>query len=180
MLFIFYLILFMQLFNFNYKKQNLFKKNVFDSLLLDNILYISFPKEEGLVIIAEGDEDVGEESFQRSLAGKLWTESPFNIRAFKQTIVDAWKLKWSVEVQELAKNLFLFIFSTKRDLDNVISSGPWSFNRNILVLKRITRIEQPSEMALDTTSLWARVYDLPLRLRSVAMATRLGNMMGGF
>lgn len=85
-----------------------------------------------------------------------------------------------MEVQELGKNLFLFTFSTKRDLENVLNSGPWNFDRYVLVLKRISGIEQPSEMALDSTSLWARVYDLPLRLRTENMATRLGNMMEKF
>lgn len=113
----------------------------------------NFSEEEGLVVIDEGEEGVGEESFQRSLAGKPWTETPFNVRAFKQTIVDVWKLKKPMEVQELGKNVFLFIFSTKHDLDNILSSGPWSFDRNILVLKRISKTEQLSEMALDTTSL---------------------------
>lgn len=131
-------------------------------------------------VIEEGEQDVGEESFQLSLAGKLWTETPFNVRAFKTTIVDAWKLKKPVEVQELGKNLFLFIFSTKRDLDKILNSGLWSFDRNILVLNRIFGTEQPSEMALDSTSLWIKVYDLPLRLRSIAMVTRLGNTVGVF
>lgn len=48
------------------------------------------------------------------------------------------------------------------------------------MLKRISGSEQPLEMSLDSTSLWARVYELPLRLRTDAMATRLGNMMGIF
>lgn len=140
----------------------------------------SFSKDEGVLNIVDEDDVVGEEPFQRSLAGKLWTETSFNTRAFKQTIVDAWRLKKLVEVQELGKNLFLFLFSTKRDLDNVLNSGPWSFDRHILVLKRISGTEQPSEMNLGTALFWARVYDLPLRLRTVSMASKLGNMMGSF
>lgn len=126
------------------------------------------------------DDVVGDESFQRSLAGKLWTETSFNTRASKQTIVDAWRLKKPVEVQELGKNLFLFIFSNKRNLDNVLNSGPWSFDRHILVLQRISGTEQPSEMNLSMAPFWARVYDLPLKLRTASMASKIGNLMGTF
>lgn len=139
-----------------------------------------FSVEEGSLLVVEDEEAEGEESIQRSLAGKLWTENPFNARAFKQTIVDAWRLKKLVEVQELGKNLFLFTFSSKRDLENVFNSGPWNFDRHLVVLKRITGIEQPSEMALDSTALWARVYDLPLRLRTENMAKRLGDLIRKF
>lgn len=106
--------------------------------------------------------------------------NPFNTRAFKQSIVDALRLKRPVEVQVLGKNLFFFTFPTKRDMENILSSGPWNFDHNVVVLKRITGSEQPSEITLDSTSLWARIYDLPLRLRTDNMVARLGDMMGVF
>lgn len=139
-----------------------------------------FPVEEGALLVVEDDEGASDEACQHPLAGKLWTENPFTTRAFNQTILEAWRLNKLVEIQELGKNLSLFIFSTKRDLENVLSSGSWNFDRNVLVLKRISGNKQPSEMSLDSTSLWARIYDLPLRLRTDNMAVRLGNMMGTF
>lgn len=141
---------------------------------MDKWKKLDFPVEDDALLVVEDGEADSDESCQRSLAGKLWTESPFNTRAFKSTIVDAWRLKRPVEVQELGKNLFLFTFTTKRDMENVFSAGPWNFDRNVVVLKKISR----SEMSLDSTSLWAKIYDLPLRLRTHNMAVRLGNMMG--
>lgn len=92
-------------------------------------------EEEGFV--ADGVEECGDEIFANSLVGKLWTTDPFNGRIFKQVIVNAWRLKNPVEVQDLNKNLFLFRFSSKRDLESVVKNGPWSFDRNIVILKRI-------------------------------------------
>ncbi|XP_058783267.1 uncharacterized protein LOC131657939 [Vicia villosa] len=141
---------------------------------------IPFSKEEEEGVEAEPDEVNGDDSFQRSLAGKLWTDSSFNIRAFKSTMVAAWKLRNPVEIQELSKNLFVFKFSTKRDLESVWKNGPWSFDRALLVLSRITGEEQPADLSMHYGVFWTRVYELPLVLRSEAMARKLGNIMGNF
>jgi hypothetical protein len=62
----------------------------------------------------------------------------------------------------------------------VLRNGPWSFDRNLVVLKRISGEEQPSDLEMFSADFWARIYDLPLKLRSDAMAERLGNTIGKF
>ncbi|XP_058776541.1 uncharacterized protein LOC131650847 [Vicia villosa] len=139
---------------------------------------LSKEEEEGVTIEAEeGGED---EIFQRTLAGKLWTDNSFNSRAFTSTMISAWRLKNPVEVQELNKNLFLFRFASKRDLEGVLRNGPWSFDRNILVLARVSGDEQPSDLNMHFGTFWVRVYELPLKLRSETMAKKLGGILGEF
>jgi interleukin-1 receptor-associated kinase 1 len=140
------------------------------------------PTEEEDDCITVDPEEIGEEdeTFQRTLVGKIWTENPYNVRAFKQTITQAWRLKNTVEVQDLQKNLFLFRFSTKKDADTVMRNGPWSFDRNLLILQRVSGDEQPSDLDMHNVSFWVRVYDLPLKFRSEGMAKKLGNIIGSF
>jgi hypothetical protein len=135
-------------------------------------------EEEGFAI--EDDEILEDDNFKRSLVGKLWTTNPFNARIFKQVIVQAWRLKNPVEVQELNKNLFLFKFSTKRDAEGVLKNGPWSFDRNLVLLERISAEEQPSNLEMFSGDFWARVYDLPLKLRTDVVAAKLGGTIGKF
>lgn len=137
-------------------------------------------EEEEESVIVEVEEACGEEVFHRTLAARLWTDSPFNTRAFTSTMIGVWKLKNPVKVQELSNNLFLFPFATKRDLEGVLKNGPWSFDRNILVLARVSREEQPSGLDMHYGSFWIRVYELPLMLRSEAMAKKLGGILGEF
>ncbi|XP_058755655.1 uncharacterized protein LOC131628867 [Vicia villosa] len=137
-------------------------------------------KEEEEGITAEVDEACEDEVFQRTLAARLWTDSPFNTRAFTSTMLSAWRLRNPVEVQELSKNLFLFRFATKRDLEGVLKNGPWSFDRNLLVLARVSGEEQPSELNMHYGTFWVRVYELPLKLRSKAMAKNLGGIIGEY
>ncbi|XP_058727051.1 uncharacterized protein LOC131598472 [Vicia villosa] len=137
-------------------------------------------KEEEEGITAEVEEACEDEVFHRTLAARLWTDSPFNSRAFTSTMLGAWKLKNPVEVQELSKNLFLFRFATKRDLEEVLKNGPWSFDRNIMVLARVSGEEQPTELNMQYGSFWVRVYELPLMLRSEVMAKKLGGILGEY
>ncbi|XP_058783570.1 uncharacterized protein LOC131658275 [Vicia villosa] len=95
-------------------------------------------------------------------------------------MVGAWRLKNSVETHELSKNLFLFGFSTKRDLESVLRNGPWSFDRNLLVLNRVSGEEQPSYLHMHFGVFWVRIYDLPLMLRLKAMAKKLGGILGEY
>ncbi|CAJ2644626.1 uncharacterized protein LOC123882497 [Trifolium pratense] len=137
-------------------------------------------KEEEEEIVVDDTVACEDESFKRSLVGKLWTEDHFNVRIFKQVVSQSWRLKNPVEIQDLSKNLFLFRFTSKRDLEMVLRNGPWSFDRNLVILKRISGEEQPSDLEMFTAEFWARIYDLPLKLRSDAMALRLGNTIGQF
>ncbi|XP_058755793.1 uncharacterized protein LOC131629007 [Vicia villosa] len=147
---------------------------------MDKWKNIPLSKEEEEGVVAEGDEVCGEEIFQRTLAGKLWTEGGFNARAFTSTMINAWKLKNPVETQELGKNLFLFRFATKRDLEYVLKNGSWSFDKNLLVLARVSGEEQPSVLNMHFGSFWIRIYELPLMLRSEAMAKKIGGILGEF
>ncbi|CAK8532009.1 unnamed protein product [Lathyrus sativus] len=77
-------------------------------------------EEEEEVVTVAIKEVSGEEIFQRTLAGKLWTDNKFNARVCMSTMVGVWKLKNLVETHELRTNIFLYCFATKRDLENVL------------------------------------------------------------
>ncbi|CAL5213269.1 unnamed protein product [Lathyrus oleraceus] len=119
---------------------------------------MQFSKEEEEGMIAATKEVCKEESFQRTLAGKLWADSSFNARAFKSTMISAWKLKNLVEIHDLSKNLFLFKFSTRRNLKFVLISEPWSSDRSLLILKRVFEEEKSSDLNMHFGTFWVRIY----------------------
>ncbi|XP_058749387.1 uncharacterized protein LOC131622377 [Vicia villosa] len=141
---------------------------------------VAFSKEEEEGVVVAEEEVCEEESFQTTLAGRLWMDSSYNVRAFKSTMINAWRLKNHVEIQDLSKNLFLFKFASKRDLESVLKNGPWSFDRALLVLKRVSGEEQPSDLNMHFSPFWVRIYELPLMLRSEAMARKIGSIIGTF
>lgn len=89
----------------------------------------------------ENMEAYDEEIFCRTLEGKPWTNNPFNFEAFKSSIVHAWRLKNRVEVLDQSRNLFQFHLYSYKDTDLALKFRRWSFDRNLLVLKRVSRSE---------------------------------------
>lgn len=65
----------------------------------------SLPISKDDVITVEDDEIFEGDNFKWTLAGKIWTDSPNNICAFKQTIIQTWRLKNSMQIQELNMNI---------------------------------------------------------------------------
>lgn len=110
--------------------------------------------EEGEGITVEDDVVVEEEPFRRTLVGKIWTDVPYNVRAFKQTMTQAWRLKNNVEIQDLNKNMFLFKFASRRDAEYILKSGPWNFDKKLLILDTISGEEQPSKLDLHIVPFW--------------------------
>lgn len=94
-------------------------------------------------------------------------------------ILNTWKLN-IVEIQDPSKNLFLFKFSSKRDMKYILKSGSWSFDRALVILERVLGEEQPFELNMHFGTFWVKIYELPLMLKSEAMANKLGNIIGEF
>ena len=89
-------------------------------------------------VIAVSDEGRKEEveSCTQSLIGKFLTCKPFNKRAALNTLKRSWGLEESVQVMEVGTNLFQFKFNTEYDLERVLRSGPWTFDNQVLLLRR--------------------------------------------
>lgn len=126
------------------------------------------------------EEVSGDEIFQRMLAGKIWMDNSFNVWAFMNTMVGAWKIKNQVETQELSKNIFWFMFVIKRDLECVIWNSPWRFDKNLLIIARVSREEQPYDLNMHFGVFWVRINEFPLMLRLEVMTRKIGGILGSF
>lgn len=91
-------------------------------------------EEEVITISNEGwKEEI--ESCHMSLLDKFLTCKPFNKRAAQTTLRQAWGLEDSVQIVE-GSNLFQFKFNREFDMDHVLKGGPWSFDNQVLLLRR--------------------------------------------
>lgn len=148
--------------------------------------------DRGKSVILEGEEaepllvptvDDGSGSDSVSdfwLAGKLLTQGSFNVRAFKSTMAQIWKVKRGVEVRDVGRNLFVFRFFDGKDREWVLRQGPWHFDKFLVVLQVLDPQLAPSEVPLNKVPIWVRVQDLPLALKSEAFARSIGDFLGGF
>lgn len=77
-------------------------------------------------------------------------------------------------------NLFLFKFFHELDLQRVLDDGPWTFNNQALVVKKLEIGEQLTAIKLNDLYIWVQVYDLPIGFNSEFIHQSVGNFVGKF
>lgn len=128
-----------------------------------------------LGIVATKDSN---DNLELLLVGKLLTERPYNVEAFKRTIMKVWAPMKGMVIRVLGPNLYAFQFFHWRDKDKVMIGRPWCFKNSLIVMKEIEGDEQPEEVELNHLPFWVRVKKLPFNCRSVAHVRALTMGMG--
>lgn len=145
-------------------------------------------KPFGGISLSEGEskgiqitvEDV-EESAQRGvncLVGRYWTEKKYNKEAFKTVLSKLWRVVGRVTFRELHDNLWLFEFSDGEDKRRVMEGRPWSFDRQILVIREFDGQTPPAQMTLNSSVFWVQIHDMPLACMTKSVGIKIGESIG--
>ena len=82
------------------------------------------------------DVAASKEQAKFSILFKLQTNKDFNKDAFKSTCANLWRASHGVNIKEVGQNLFLAIFVSEH-LEVVFDKGPWSFDKKLILMKRV-------------------------------------------
>ena len=134
-------------------------------------------EEEIIEITNEGRmEEI--ERCNLSLIGKFLTCKAFNKMAAKNTIRRAWGLENKLHILEVGPNLFQFKFNNEFDLSRILRGGPWTFDNQLLMLKRWQKGMTAANIKWDTTSIWVQIWEAPFDMISSVVAIRIGSRLG--
>lgn len=143
-------------------------------------LAINDEDEEGLVLEGEGEE-VPATDLAMCLVGSFVTPRKFNFVAMQDTLAAIWRPVKGVYMEEtVMPNLFVFKFFHELDMQRVLDDGPWTFNNQALMVKRMEMGEQLSDIKLRELFMWVQVYDLPIGFNSEFILKSIGNYVGRF
>lgn len=143
-------------------------------------LSIEDDDEEGLVI-EEGEEDGSKSDLALCLVGSFLTNRKINFGAMQDTLSSIWRPVKEVFMEEtVIPNIFLFKFFHQMDKQRVLEDGPWTFNNQALIVKRLELGEQLSDIKLQELFIWIQVYDLPLGFNSESILKSIENYDGRF
>lgn len=91
-----------------------------------------------------------------------------------------WKLVWGICVRDLGTQCYLFQFFHENDVLRIERGGPWTFDRYVLLTRRLRKNEKPLAGLMYNLSIWLQVYNLPSGFRSEKVAKAIGDYVGGF
>lgn len=136
-------------------------------------------EDEGLVI----DEEAISESntnHNLTLVGSLITEKPIKFQIMKDTLASVWRPGKGMQVTEISSNLFLFHFFHELDLKRIMEDGPWAFEQNLLVLRKLKPNESPQEATFTHSEFWIQAHNVPPGFVTEKVAMAIGSHIGNF
>ncbi|GKB50585.1 F-box domain containing protein, partial [Tanacetum coccineum] len=129
-------------------------------------------------VVEFGDDDDAHDERRFTLVGKVYTHRIINFQKLKRILMAAWRPRRSVSIQELEGGLFLAIFDHLVDMRRVLDDGPWSVERDLVMLKPLDDEEQPSNVDLSKIPFWIRLLNLPFSRRTEKYVRNIAERLG--
>ncbi|KAL2892387.1 Lysine--tRNA ligase [Bienertia sinuspersici] len=121
-------------------------------------LKISTVEEEDVVELGDNTDDNINTKIALSLVGRVLTLRSYNFVAMKNTMNQVWSLSQKAIFRAVDSNLF--------DREKVLNGRPWCFDQNLIIIQEMDGSMQPSEVDLDASPSWIRLYNMPFKRRN--------------
>lgn len=136
--------------------------------------------EGGLIDLGGIDCEETNEKLSLLLVGRVCTERPYNIDAFKRTMLKVWAPTHNLVIMVIRPNLYAFQFFHWRVKEKVLEGGPWCWDNHLIVLKEVEGDEQPEDVELKFLPFRIRVLKLSFNCYSNAYVKALTKDIGDF
>ena len=80
------------------------------------------------------------------LATKFLTKRALNVEAIAKTFTPVWRMKNGFRVTKESDHVVLFTFDNQTNLEQVLNTEPWSFDKHLMVLHRYDKEVDVSEI----------------------------------
>lgn len=87
-----------------------------------------------------------------AIAARFLTKCPLNIEAIANTFTPLCRAKTRFKIKNLGNHLILFSFDNMGDVDQILKSEPWSFDKHIMVLTRYDKDTPLNPFRFETGS----------------------------
>lgn len=133
--------------------------------------------DEGVVVEVD-DIAPPVSDFRYAAVGRVVTDRPIKFVIFRDVMATAWRSEKGVHFWELGSQRFLFTFYQERDVSRVVDGGPWTFEQNLVAMRRLCSADDPLAVDLDAAEFWMQIHNLPVGFMSEKVATLVANSVG--
>ena len=121
----------------------------------------------------EGDDICFKQDRRRQefiIAALFLTRHALNMDAISRAFKPLWRSQNGFKISNEGGHKVLFVFNKEEEVDRIMSTGLWSFNKSLVVLQRYERHFALEDLSFDKVVFWVQVQNIPIsyRTRSVA------------
>ena len=96
-------------------------------------------------------------SHEHTIVAKFLTKRALNTDAVIRTFSRLWCSWNGFNVRCAEDHILLFVFDNPEEVEKILASEPWSFDRHLVALQKLDKAVPVHEMPLNTVSLWVQV-----------------------
>ena len=113
-----------------------------------------------------------------AIAARFLTKRPLNIEAIANTFTPLWRAKSGFKIKNLGNHLMLFSFDNMGDVDRILKTEPWSFDKHLVVLTHYDKDKSLNPSELKKVAFWVQVFNIPVRFRNREIAEQIYEAIG--
>ncbi|KAL5740379.1 hypothetical protein ACOSQ2_029559 [Xanthoceras sorbifolium] len=106
--------------------------------------------------------EAGARKLALCLVGKILTTKLINREAFRAIIPKIWRTTQTFIMENVKENVFVFQFQNQADKRRVLTGGPWSFDKCLIVLEEPLGDGKFLEMGFNNVQFWVQLHNVPL------------------
>lgn len=89
-----------------------------------------------------------------------------NIKALRKNLRMIWKPNKKVQINEVDDELYLVEFGDGRNKKKVMEMCPWSYEKQLILLKEFEGEQAPKDISLWQCPFWVQIHKPPLKSRT--------------
>ena len=112
------------------------------------------------------------------LAAKFLTRRALSMDAVARTFRQLWRLTAGFKIRNMNDHVVLFVFNNQGDIDRIIRSEPWCFDKHLVVFQQYDGDISINELNFQWVSFCVQVHDIPIRFMTREVAKNICDTVG--
>ncbi|XP_075636519.1 uncharacterized protein LOC142608713 [Castanea sativa] len=113
-----------------------------------------------------------------SIAAKFLTKRAINVEVIARTFTPLWRAKNGFKIKRFSDHKLLFTFDNEKDVDRILASEPWSFDKHLVVMQKYDGNSPLQDIKFDRTRIWVQVHGIPLKYMSFEAGIKICEVIG--
>ena len=113
-----------------------------------------------------------------SIAAKFLTRIALSVDVIAKTFTPLWRARNGFKIQKFDDHKILFTFDNKEDVDRILNSEPWSFDKHLVIMEWYEGDRPLNKIRFEKTTIWVQVHGLPIKYMSMEAGIKICEVVG--